>query len=141
MRKRKGFNPKRCLAPPGSWPADKRIEMAEKVQYTGNPQHKSKPNDYNLRPPVSPRPGKTLCDALGEFPKQRAEELLRHGLTRGMVSVQERGGWPQNVWAVFEGNAFESQLENHEQGTYHGYPMPVEDDFRKLVLAEWPRRE
>jgi hypothetical protein len=141
MRKRKGFNPKRRLAQVDHWPVERLSEIADRVQYAGNPQHKSKANDYGLRPPTSPRPGKTLCDALGEFPKHRAEELLRCGLLRGMISAQERGGWPQNIWAVFEGNAFESQLENQKQGIYHGYPMPVDDDFRRLILAEWPRRE
>jgi len=57
-----------------------------------------------------------------------------------MVSVQERGGWPQNVWSVLAGEAFEAQLENRERGTYHGYPMAADDDFRQLVLTEWDRR-
>lgn len=141
MRKRKGYNPKRRIAAADHWPEGKRREMAGRVRYGGNSEHKSKPNDYGLKPPTNPRPGKTLCDAINEFPKGRAEELLRNGLLRGMVSVQERDGWPQNVWSVFEGEPFESQLESRGQGVYHGYPMPTDDDFRNMVLAEWKRRE
>lgn len=33
--------------------------------------------------------------------------------------------------------AFEAQLENHEQGTYHGYPMPESDPLTSQVLAWW----
>jgi hypothetical protein len=115
--------------------------MAATVGYGGNPEHKSQPGDYDLVPPAIPRAGKTLCDAAGEFPKARAEELLRAGLLRGMVSVQERGGWPQNIWSAADGEAYEAQLENQELGVYHGYPMPKDDDFRSVVIAEWTRRE
>jgi hypothetical protein len=58
-----------------------------------------------------------------------------------MVSVQSRDAWPQNVWSVLEGEAYEAQLENREVGVYHGYPMPSDDDFRHLILLEWGRRE
>ena len=85
---------------------------------------------------------KWTCDSrLASFPKERAEELLRKGILRAMVSIQERNGWPQNVWSVFEGKAFESQLENQEKGVYHGYPMPKDDEFRELIIAEWAHRE
>jgi hypothetical protein len=141
MKKRRGFNPKRRLADAEHWPHEKRREMSMKAGYGGNPEHKSKPNDYGLTPPSSPRPGKTLCDATKEFPKADAEQLLRDGFLRGMVSLQERGGWPQNVWSVQDGEPFEAQLENQDQGIYHGYPMPADDDFRITILREWQRRE
>jgi hypothetical protein len=57
-----------------------------------------------------------------------------------MFSAQEYDGWPQNVWAVLEDEAFEAQLENRVQGTYHGYPMAAEDNFRYIILKEWLRR-
>jgi hypothetical protein len=58
-----------------------------------------------------------------------------------MLSVQQRNGWPQNVWAVSAaGEPFEAQLENPERGDYHGYPMAADDDFRVFVLNEWNRR-
>jgi hypothetical protein len=85
--RRKGYNPKRRIAPAEQWPEEKCRIMACRIRYGGNPEHKCRPGDYGLVPPANPRPGKTLCDAEGEFPKARAEELLRAGLLRGMASV------------------------------------------------------
>jgi len=97
--------------------------------------------DYGLEPPASPRPGKTLCDAAGQVAQAESEQLLREGFAKGMVSVQRRNGWPQNVWAVSAaGVAFEAQLENHDQGIYHGYPLQFDDDLRVKILEEWNRR-
>ena len=96
------------------------------------------PGDFGLDPPSSPRPGKTLCDVVQIHTRVVALALLRTGLRKGMFSVQERGGWPQNVWAVTDdGEPLEAQLEG--EGVYHGYPMPQEDPFRENVLARWNR--
>ncbi len=101
-----------------------------------------RPGDYGLTPPSNPRPGKALCDADRDFLREGALALVRRGLERGLVSVQMRNGWPQNIWAVSDvGDVFESQLENKETGTYHGYPIPEADDFRMKVLEEWHSRE
>lgn len=109
--------------------------------YGGNPEHKTRPGDYGLTPPASPRPGKTLCDALRPVPRAEALALLRSGFQRGMVSKHHKGDWPQNVWAVDNsGEAYEAQLENREVGAYHGYPMPQDDPFRATILKEWARR-
>ncbi len=140
MKEKQKFNPKRRIAPSNHWPAERLKSMAQKARYGGNPEHKSRPGDYKLTPPASPRPGKTLCDKNGDFPKAKAEALLRAGFRKGMVSAQEWNGWPQNVWCVSNGEVFEGQLENREKGTYHGYPMPLADDFRDVVLKEWARR-
>ncbi|MBW2736301.1 MAG: hypothetical protein JRH20_28265 [Deltaproteobacteria bacterium] len=130
------------MADSDAFDADARKRFADGFGYGGNPEHKRYPNDYGLTPPSSPRPGKTLCDAIEPFPKKRAEELLRDGFLRGLLSKQCRNGWPQNVWAVFSDDlVFEGQLENKETGIYHGYPMPTTDDFRDVVLKEWRRRE
>ena len=54
----------------------------------------------------------------------------------GVISKQERDGWPQNAWAVTRrGDPVEAQHEGN--GCYHGYPMPEEDPFREDVLAKW----
>lgn len=141
MKSRRGYNPKRRILAAGEWSEEKLKAMAEKASYGGNPEHKSRPNDYQLKPPANPRPGKTLCDEVSEFPKLRAQNLLCAAFLRGMVSVQERDGWPQSVWAVCEDEAYEAQLENRAKGVYHGYPMPAQDNFRDVVLKEWSRRE
>lgn len=139
MKRRTSFNPKRRLAPFDENDVELRKALANCAKYGGNPEHKLKPSDFGLTPPTSPRAGKTLCDKSRDFSRAQALQLLNDGFVRGMVSVQERGGWPQNVWAVIDNEAYEAQLENQE-GVYHGYPMPADDDFRRLVLLEWNRR-
>ena len=55
-----------------------------------------------------------------------------------MTSERVINGWPSNVWAVDEAwHVFEAQLENQVSGSYHGYPMPADDDFRAEVVAKW----
>jgi hypothetical protein len=140
MKKRRGYNPKRCLAPTAHWPRQVLDELVQHVSYGGNPEHKSRPGDFGLHPPTNPRPGKTLCDKVREFSKADALELVRAGMRRCMVSVQQRGRWPQNVWSVHDDEPFEAQLENQERGVYHGYPMPSDDDFGLMIIEEWKRR-
>jgi hypothetical protein len=136
MKRRKGFNTKRRLSEhtrPGRLQA-----LAATARYGGNPEHKRNPGDFGLIPPACPRPHKTLCDDAGIFSRDRAVELLKAGILRGLVSGQERNGWPQNVWAVtVDGQPLEAELENPGQGVYHGYPMPEADPFRETVLARW----
>lgn len=141
MRRRAGFNPKRRLVAADAWPAAHRTALIERLAYGGNPEHKTRPNDYGLSPPTNPRPGKTLCDVRAPFPKREAYGLLASGVLRCMVSERASDGVPQNVWAVSEdGTAYEAQLENVMQCTYHGYPMPSDDDFRTVILLQWNLR-
>ncbi len=115
--------------------------MAARLTYGGNPEHKRAPGAYGLALPPSPRPGKTLCDAERPILKTEALDLVRAGMLKGTVSVSVTGLWPQNVWSVSpRGEAFEAQLENATLGTYHGYPMPMDDDFRRVVEREWLER-
>ena len=108
----------------------------DKLRYGGNPEHKRNPGDFGLIPPNMPRPGKTLCDLVEIFTRTEALQLLHAGLNRGMFSVNERNGWPQNIWAVTEnGDPLEAQLEG--VGMYHGYPMPEADPFREVVIERW----
>jgi hypothetical protein len=141
MKPRRGYNPKRRLAPRDCWSTEEREVRAREIRYGGNPEHKLDPSAYGLGPVLNPRPGKTLCDANGPFPKEEAEKLLKQAATKGMISRQIRNGWPQNVWAVSDdGQAFEGQLENAAIGVYHGYPMSNNDDFRAVILAAWLER-
>jgi hypothetical protein len=108
------------------------------VHYTGNGEHKRNPGDFDLPPPLGPRPGKTLCDGTSIFQRRVALHLLREGIRRGLVSEQARGSYPQNVWAVSDaGIALEAQLDNRETGSYHGYPMREDDAFREKVMVKW----
>ena len=135
------YNPKRTIADAAELIADDLLRLALSAEYKGSPQHKLHPGDYGLSPPVNPRPGKTLCDGKTSITLDEAELLLRSGFQKGMVSRQRRNNWPQNIWAVDDaGEPYEAQLENRELGHYHGYPMPADDDFRKVVLEEWSNR-
>jgi hypothetical protein len=112
-------------------------ELASLVQYGGNPEHKRDPGDFALSPPhAGGRPAKSLCDDAGVLRRKNALELLRSGLTLGLVSDRFDGEWPYNVWMVTaEGQPLEAQLER--PGVYHGYPMPDADPFRGEVLKRW----
>jgi len=44
---------------------------------------------------------------------------------------------PPYVWSVKDGIALEAMLENPELGTYHGYPMPVDDPLADEILKRW----
>ena len=139
MRRRNGkFTPKRKICT--SDVAQQRLATMEPylggLRYGGNPEHKRNPGDFGLAPPSMPRPGKTLCDQVNIFTRTEAIGLLRSGFQRGLFSVQERNGWPQNVWAVTDaGEPLEAQLEG--DGVYHGYPMPKADPFREEVVQRW----
>ena len=139
-RPRRRYNPKRAISE-GLAEVD-RQRLREKVEYGGNPEHKRNPGDFDLNPPASPRPDKTLCDEVEIFSRDSALELLRRGIDRGLVSQVAAGGWPQNIWSVTEnGHPMEAQLENRDKGTYHGYPMPEGDAFRDVVLDRWHRED
>ena len=127
------YNPKRAIrsAADPAWLARITIQ----VVYTGSPYHKLNPGDFNFIPPVQPRPDASLCDQSGIFTRAEALELLREGVRRGLVSVQQREDFPQNIWAVTpEGYSLEAQLENQVQGSYHGYPLEPEDELWSDVL-------
>ena len=113
-------------------------DLAARVRYGGNPEHKRNPGDFGLTPPARPRADKSKCDWAGIVERAVALRLLREGIRRGLVSEQRRGGYPQNVWALTnDGYPLEAQLENSVSGAYHGYPMPETDPFRDVVLEHW----
>jgi hypothetical protein len=70
--------------------------------------------------------------------RERKLWALRQGVRRGLVSIQERQGWPQNVWAVAPNSIpLEAMLENPAAGAYHGYPMLKDDPLADEVLERW----
>jgi hypothetical protein len=136
MRKRRVYNPKRCMRE--KCDSGELARLVEVVSYGGNPEHKRNPGDFGLCAPVSPRPDKTLCDSVAIFDKEKAKELLKLGIIRGLISGQMRGPYCQNVWVVTEdGVPMEAQLENESRGIYHGYPLAAADPFRECVLNRW----
>jgi hypothetical protein len=132
------LNPKRRIADKGANEPAQLEDWALKVRYRGNAEHKRNPGDFGLAPPHGPRPGKSLCDTAELFELQAAHRLLVEGVRRGLVSDRLKGGWPRNIWSVTPtGTPLEAQLENAEQGHYHGYPMPQTDPLSNEVLARW----
>jgi hypothetical protein len=140
MRSRRIPNPKRRLRPmpQGEEAIAYLKQLAAKITYGGNPEHKRNPGDCGLHPASQPRQGKTLCDETEIFTRHDAQALLCEGARRGLVSVQERDGWPQNVWAMAaNGVAVEAMLENSLTGQYHGYPMLESDPLADKVRERW----
>lgn len=135
-RKRTRFNPKRKVRE-GCDP-ERLAQLAKTVGYGGNPEHKKDPGDFALTPPAQPRSDSTLCDTAGIFRRRQALALLRKGASKGLISERMSGAYPQNIWSVTDdGWPLEAQLENQEQGIYHGYPMPTTDPFRNEILTRW----
>jgi hypothetical protein len=131
MRKRKR-NPKRKISPS----IDEEIveRLVQKIVYAGSSAHKRSPGNFGLKPPMQPRINATLCEVTQISDPRLAIKLLRKGVKLGLISVQMRNGFPQNIWAVSEnGYALEAQLGNQENGEYHGYPMDSENDKDPLA--------
>lgn len=144
MKKRNSnFNPKRKIAPNTEENLQLGRNLAQRVRYGGNPEHKKNPGDFGLHPPANARSTKSLCDDVKIFNRKIALDYLKKGLELGLVryTKEENETWPQNVWAVTDdGKALEAQLENADTGAYHGYPMPTSDPLADEVIKEWNKR-
>ena len=136
------FNPKRRLREWNGSESDVAYAkaLAKTVRYTGNPQHKRDPGDFNLTPPAAPRANATLCDDAHIFERKTAIKLLKDGARKGLVDGRKGEGFPYLIWTVRDGVAFEAQLENADRGEYHGYPMPTSDPLRSLILKAYAER-
>jgi hypothetical protein len=139
---RRSFNTKRKLCPVPNLPVDL-AALARRVAYGGNPEHKRSPGDFGLTPPSAWRPDKALCDGVGVVRPQDALKLLRKGICHGMISpVADARAFPRNIWSVTDdGIPLEAQLENPEQGIYHGCPLPREDPMYAIVVNAWRLRQ
>ena len=136
MQKKRRLNLKRAIAKSPS--SVFLTTLAAKVIYTGSPYHKRVPGDFGLVPPSEPRTDASLCDGTKIFQRSVAQRLLKKGIEQGLVSIQERAGFPQNIWAVTDDQIpVEAQLENEVQGTYHGYPMQNSDPLSREILRRW----
>lgn len=135
---RSKFNRKRRFV--GCLPALEALRrLAASVKYGGNPEHKRNPGDFGLSPPSLPRYDKSLCDNVKVVKRTEALKLLKKGILRGMISEWDGlSGFPKNIWSMTDdGTPLEAQLENPGNGTYHGYPLELNDDFREKVIAKW----
>jgi hypothetical protein len=136
MRKRK-YNPKRRIVE--STDEERLQSLSKRVLYKGSSAHKKHLSDFGLTPAAQPRLNKTLCDGT-HVNSVLASCLLRKGAKLGLISIQERNGLPQNIWAVSPiGMPLEAQLDNVETATYHGYPMGLDDRLATEVLTRWKK--
>lgn len=137
-RRNSKFNPKRKILKQEACDFQVLSALSSQARYGGNPEHKKNPGDFNLTPPSQPRPGKSLCDSVKIFTRHEALNLLKKGIKNGLVSERFIGQWPKNVWSVMDDETpLEAQLESAEQGSYHGYPMQLEDPFCEEVIKQW----
>ena len=112
-----------------------RTGLVKRVGYAGSPQHKRNPGDFGLTPPASPRQDASLYDYANITQRATALALLRKGVEQGLVSEQMRNDYPNQIWSIRNDKVvFEARLENEVQGNYHGYPLPLDDPFRLILL-------
>lgn len=133
-RERGKFNFKRRICKPGDLPD--LDALAQRVQYDGHPGHKRRSGNFGVG--AGPSGDRTLCDAVGIFDRDEALRLLQEGVMRGLISVQMRGDFPQNIWAVSDdGRPLEAQQGSPGMGVYHGYPMLPHDELWDQVIKLW----
>ncbi len=138
MSSRQGHNPKRRIVAFNQHDEKQRASLAEKLNYVGSALHKQHPGNYGFRPPVNPRPWKSLCDEHRTIPREEAQQLLHDGVLKGLFSEIRDDGRPKYVWSVDrDGNVYEAKVDSDG---YHGYRLPESDDFRTLIIKEWAKR-
>ena len=140
--KYKGNNPKRRIARHGYFSERELGELASAVRYQGSAHHKTQPADYGFKPPVAPRPLKSVCDGKRVVFSGEAQHLLQAGVRLGMVNFHREGEWPKYVWAVDDsGEVYEAKL-CHDRRRHHGYRLGKDDSaMRDWAQAEWSRRQ
>ena len=115
---------------------DEPAMLARRVRCTGDPEHRSDPGDFDLTPRMAPRPYRTPCNEVGINRTKAALNLMKEGIRRGLMSEQQRGGFPQNTWAVTEdGFPLEAQLENQSQGAYR-LPRVPRSNYRPIQTQD-----
>ena len=140
MYKRTGDNPTRRIVEVGVLTPEHQEALLGRVRYVGSGHHKRNPLDYGFER-TNPRPTKSLCDASRPIKLAEADELLKAGIKKGMVSRLGDDGLPKYIWSVSDyGEAFEAKTHPNTPGQYHGYPLEAEDDMRRRVLEAWSKR-
>jgi hypothetical protein len=136
-------NEKRRLEPD---PDPVRLQsLLQKAKYRGIARHKSAPRDFGiLDDSGGSRSDATLCDRDAGFsPSDVATipDLIRRGITAGLVGHNWRPGIPTIIWPVADnGWIFEGRITNRETAEYHGYPVRPSEAIASLVFkrfAKW----
>jgi hypothetical protein len=139
---REGNDPKRRIAELARFTREEREDLAARAIYTGSGVHKRFPAVYGFGPNASPRPSKSICDGIRVVPREEAEQLLRNGVLKGMLSEPWEEGFPKYIWSVDgQGEAYEAKTHPNDRGQYHGYRLEESDPMRALVLKAWKERD
>lgn len=77
--------------------AEARAALAEAIGYQGSPYHKRDPGTFNLTPPASPRPDKSLCDHTPVRAPADALRLLKQGVLQGLWDQRRRNDYPSII--------------------------------------------
>lgn len=140
MRNRSGTSPKRRIVDPRAFSEEQLRELLGRIRYIGSGHHKRWPADYGFER-TSPRPTKSLCDLERIILSTEAQDLLRAGVLKAMISTPLENGFPKYVWSVSVKNeVFEAKTHPNTPGLYHGYPLNSDDDMREVVLRQWMER-
>jgi hypothetical protein len=139
---REGNNPKRRIAARDRLAPEEREGLAARLVYGGSGYHKRFPTVYGFGPHSGRRPWKSICDGKRVVAKEEAEQLMRAGVLKGMLSEpMGHGGFPQYVWSVDnDGEAYEAKTDAQRPGPYHGYRLEEDDPMREVVLKTWEER-
>ena len=143
MGKRQGNDPTRFIASLDFCDQECLRQFAELARYCGNPYHLRKPQAKGF--PASARgPNKSPCDGNILLKRPEANQLLREGISRSMISKKllkfpPNYVLPKYVWAVKGKHVFEAKLS---KGTpkYHGYELLENDSQREYVMKVWVER-
>ena len=103
--KYQGNNPKHRIAKRGYFNEWELGGMASTVRHQGSAHHKTRPADYDFKPPTAPRPLKLISDGRHVVSRDEAQLSLENGIRLGMVSSHLAGGWSKYVWAVDDSGA------------------------------------
>lgn len=121
---------------------EQRTFLGTHALYEGSPLHKKEPHNFDLTPPTSPRPEKTLCDEAGIFDKQVAHALFARAIDVGLVSEKDKvEGFPAQMWVVDgDGRVFELIYGGSRTGRYHGYPIRRANPLFDKISVAWAAR-
>ena len=143
MPKRQGNDPKRFIASLDCFDQERLKQFAELAQYCGSEYHLCKPQAKGFSARAR-GPNKSPCDGNISLKRPEANQLLREGISRSMVSTvlqtdSPKYVLPKYVWAVKDRYVFEAKLS---KGTpkYHGYELLENDSQRDYVMDVWKER-
>jgi len=107
----------------GPWPenAPSPDDVAKKVSYRGNPQHKTS----GRRPAYRHWGDKNRCEKVTSSHQAELETALRDAIRRRVVhwDLSQSTRFPGRVWAYVNDVLHEARLTNRGNGEYHGFPI------------------